>query len=70
MRFQLGFGFAYAVLPMKESLGLQGAFILLTFVGLGIWCLTFGIIYYGKALRRSTARKYWKLVEEQGLRVH
>lgn len=65
-----GFGFAYAILPMINALGLQNAFILLTFLGLFIWCLTFIMIFWGKNFRRMTAKAYWKLVEEQGLRVH
>ena len=55
---------------MIDSLGLQGAFILLTFLGLIIWCLTFVMIMWGKTFRKHTARAYWQLVEEQGLRVH
>lgn len=65
-----GFAFAYAVLPMIHALGLQGAFILLTFLGLLIWCLTFVMIMYGKKFRQLTAKTYWQLVEAQGLRVH
>ncbi|OAL33528.1 hypothetical protein AYO20_07214 [Fonsecaea nubica] len=70
IRNTIGFGFAYAIVPMIDDLGLQGAFILLTFLGLFIWCLTFVMIIYGSRFRKYTARAYWKLVEEQGLRVH
>ncbi|KAF2487704.1 major facilitator superfamily domain-containing protein [Neohortaea acidophila] len=70
IRNTIGFGFAYAILPMIDALGVQDAFILLTFLGLFVWCLTFVMLIFGKRFRKWTARAYWELVEEQGLRVH
>ncbi|KAF1810054.1 MFS general substrate transporter [Eremomyces bilateralis CBS 781.70] len=66
----MGFAFSYAVSPMIDNLGLQGAFLLMAFLGMGIHGLSFVMIAYGKKGREITAPHYWKLVEEHGFRAH
>lgn len=55
---------------MVDSLGLQGTFVLIAFLGMGLHGLCFVMITYGKAMRRATAPSYWKVVEEHGFHVY
>lgn len=55
---------------MIDSLGLQGTFLLIAFLGMGLHALCFVMIAYGKNMRRATAPMYWKLVEKHGFHVH
>jgi hypothetical protein len=55
---------------MINGMGLQGAFILLAFLGMAFWASSFIMIAYGKQFRRATAMSYWRLVEQQGLEAH
>lgn len=65
-----GFGFAFAVVPMIDSLGLQYTFITLGFLGFAFWFMCVFMIFFGKALRAKTAPEYWKLVERRGAVAH
>lgn len=65
-----GFAFAYAVVPMVNNLGLQNAFLLVGFLGMGLNGLCFVMIAFGKKLRKVTASSYWRLVEEHGFQAH
>lgn len=56
--------------PMIESLGIQGAFLLIAFLGMGLTGLSFVMIVFGKKCREATAVSYWKLVEERGFHAH
>ena len=66
----IGFAFSYAVTPMISGLGLQGAFLLIAFLGMAITGLCFVMIVFGKKMRKATAVSYWKLVEAHGFQAH
>jgi apolipoprotein N-acyltransferase len=66
----LGFAFTYAVIPMIDGMGLQGAFLLLAFIGMAFWAGCFIMIMVGKKTRKWTASAYWKMIEQHGLRSH
>lgn len=55
---------------MVNSLGLQGAFLLVAFVGMGLTSVSFVMIASGKRMRAASADSYWKLVEAHGFRTH
>lgn len=55
---------------MVDNLGLQGAFILVAFLGMGLTGLCFVMILFGKSMRKATAKSYWILVEEHGFTAH
>lgn len=55
---------------MVVSLGVQDTFILIAFLGMALTGLCFAMIAFGKRMRKSTAKSYWKLVEEHGFRAH
>ncbi|KAF9891711.1 hypothetical protein FE257_003723 [Aspergillus nanangensis] len=63
IRNTIGFAFGYAVTPMVDSLGLQGAFLLVAFVGMGLTGLCFVMIAFGRRMRAASAESYWKLVD-------
>ncbi|KAI9371909.1 major facilitator superfamily domain-containing protein [Aspergillus egyptiacus] len=63
IRNTIGFAFGYAVTPMVNNLGLQGAFLLIAFVGMGLNLLCFLVIAFGRRMRAASAESYWKLVE-------
>ena len=48
---------------MVNNLGLQGAFLLVAFVGMGIHGACFLMIAAGRRLRAASAGSYWKLVD-------
>ncbi|KAL4782351.1 major facilitator superfamily domain-containing protein [Aspergillus varians] len=69
-RNTIGFAFIYAILPMVDSMGLQGAFILIAFLGVGFWATCFLFIWKGKQMRQWLAQNYWNMVEKYGLSAH
>lgn len=64
IRNTMSFAVGYGLTPWIDNMGLQNAFILAAFAGLA-QCLTFLILVkYGKGLRRSSAPRYAKFVEQ------
>jgi hypothetical protein len=55
---------------MISNLGLRYAFVLITALGFLVWSSAILMIYVGKPIRRSTAQKYWNLVEKHDSHVH
>lgn len=55
---------------MVNNLGLQGAFILVAVLGIGLNGACFIMIAFGKKMRAATAVSYWKLVESHGFHAH
>ncbi|KAF4945407.1 hypothetical protein FSARC_14433 [Fusarium sarcochroum] len=70
IRNSIGFGFGYAVIPMVNSLGLQGAFLLIAFLGMGLNAACLLMIAFGKGMRKASAASYWKLIEGYGFHTH
>lgn len=65
-----GFAFGYAVVRMIDALTLRYAFVLIAVLGEAVWAIGMLMILVGKPMRRATAQRYWKLVEETGATAH
>ena len=63
IRNTMGFGFSYGITPWIESQGLVKTFVAVA--ALSIFCnLTFlALVFWGKKLRRMSAKKYWELID-------
>ncbi|KAI6887195.1 hypothetical protein KC355_g21609, partial [Hortaea werneckii] len=70
VRNTMGFAFGYAVVRMINELTLRYAFVLIAVLGEAIWGIGMLMILLGKPMRRATAQRYWKLVEETGASAH
>ncbi|KAL4953953.1 major facilitator superfamily domain-containing protein [Aspergillus filifer] len=70
IRNLMGFAFGYAVVPMINTLSVRYAFVLVALLGELVWLMGVAMIYFGKPLRRVTARRYWDLVEKVGAKAH
>jgi MFS family permease len=64
IRNTLGFAFSYAINPWINNLGLQDCFISVAMISLGCTLTFLLMIAFGKRLRKLSAKKYWKYVEE------
>jgi MFS family permease len=67
IRNTMGFGFSYAITPWYTNMGLQNCFITAGFVALACMSTFLLIIWKGKALRRASAKTYWKYVESSSV---
>ncbi|KAF7562642.1 hypothetical protein G7046_g1497 [Stylonectria norvegica] len=65
IRNTLGFAFSYAITPWIDNLGLQDCFISVAMISLVCTCTFLPMIYWGKSLRRFSARRYWVYVAEE-----
>lgn len=55
---------------MINALTLRYAFVLIALLGEAVWVIGMLMILVGKPMRRATARRYWKMVEETGATAH
>lgn len=64
VRNTMSFAIGYGVTPWVTNMGYQNAFILAAFAGMA-QCATFLVVVkYGKQLRRQSAERYKKYVDE------
>lgn len=64
VRNTMSFAIGYGITPWVDNMGLQNAFILAAFAGLA-QCLSFLVmVKYGKTLRKQSAARYRKYVEQ------
>ncbi|ODV91957.1 hypothetical protein CANCADRAFT_30239 [Tortispora caseinolytica NRRL Y-17796] len=70
IRNSMGFGFSYGVTPWINACGVQDTYIALAFMGMFFWGISLVMIWWGKKMRKSSARAYWQLVEKYGLKAH
>ncbi|KAF2164444.1 hypothetical protein M409DRAFT_25322 [Zasmidium cellare ATCC 36951] len=63
IRNTIGFGFSYAITPWYTNMGLQNCFITAGFVSLACMSTFLLMVWKGKALRRMSAKTYWRYVE-------
>ncbi|KAK4498398.1 hypothetical protein PRZ48_011056 [Zasmidium cellare] len=69
-RNTMGFGFSYAITPWYTNVGLQDCFITAGFVSLACMMTFLLMVWKGKALRRWSARAYWRYVESSLVASH
>lgn len=65
IRNTLGFGFSYAITPWIEASGEQNCFIAVSMLSLGCTLSFLLMVLYGKRLRKFSAKRYWRYVEEK-----
>ncbi|SPO01542.1 related to HOL1, putative substrate-H+ antiporter [Cephalotrichum gorgonifer] len=71
VRNTIGFSFSYAITPWIEAVGLRNCFISVSAMSFVCTCSFLGMIFWGKALRRMSAKKYWEFVAlERDTAVH
>ncbi|KAF2174058.1 hypothetical protein M409DRAFT_62222 [Zasmidium cellare ATCC 36951] len=70
IRNTMGFGFSYAITPWYTDVGLQDCFLTAGFVSLACMMTFLGMVWKGKALRRWSARAYWRYVESSLVASH
>ena len=58
MRNTIGFGFSYAITPWYTNMGLQNCFVTAAMVSIVCTFSFFGMIKYGKRLRRASTDRY------------
>lgn len=63
VRNTMGFAISYGITPWYTNMGLTRCFILAGFMSLGCTGTFLFMIWKGKALRRFSAKTYWKYVE-------
>ncbi|KAM0326725.1 hypothetical protein ACHAQA_006598 [Verticillium albo-atrum] len=64
IRNTLGFGFNYSIDPWMESVGRQNCFITVSVIALVCTYSFLVMVFFGKSLRRTSARRYWKYVAQ------
>ena len=64
IRNSMSFAIGYGVTPWVTNLGLQTAYIIAAFAGMGAILTVFPIIKFGPSLRASSRARYFKLVKE------
>ncbi|KAK7211639.1 hypothetical protein V2G26_018817 [Clonostachys chloroleuca] len=64
IRNTLGFAISYGITPWYTNMGLQNCFIMAGFLALGCTSTFLVMIWKGKALRKWSARRYWKYAED------
>ncbi|CAK4033664.1 MFS general substrate transporter [Lecanosticta acicola] len=70
IRNTIGFGFTYAITPWYTNMGLQNCFIMAGFVSLACMATFLLMIWKGKALRRMSAKAYWRYVGSSVVGAH
>lgn len=71
VRNTIGFSFSYAITPWIESVGLRDCFITVSILSMVCTCSFLVMIYWGKSLRRMSAKKYWEFVAaERDTAIH
>ena len=64
IRNSMSFAIGYGVTPWVTNLGLQTAYIIAAFAGMGAILTVFPMIKYGPSLRARSRARYFKLVKE------
>ncbi|KAJ9150683.1 Major facilitator superfamily transporter [Pleurostoma richardsiae] len=64
IRNTIGFAISYGITPWYTNMGLQNCFVMAGFLSLGCTCTFLLMIWKGKALRRWSAARYWKMAEK------
>ncbi|KAK5047349.1 hypothetical protein LTR84_006872 [Exophiala bonariae] len=64
MRNSMSFAVSYGITPWVTGMGLQNAFILAAFVAMAQIATFLVFVKWGKSMRRSSARRYQKYVEQ------
>ncbi|GME66035.1 hypothetical protein GTA08_BOTSDO07971 [Neofusicoccum parvum] len=62
IRNTLGFAVSYGINPWIDHMGLQNCFITVAMVALACTYTFLPMVWYGKQLRRFSAKKYWEYV--------
>lgn len=62
IRNTMGFAVSYGIDPWIDHMGLQNCFITAAMVALACTYTFFPMVWFGKQLRRYSARKYWEYV--------
>lgn len=70
IRNTIGFGISYAITPWYTNMGLQNCFITAGFISIACMATFLPMIWKGKALRKFSAKKYWKYVETSVIGAH
>ncbi|KAH7042103.1 major facilitator superfamily domain-containing protein [Macrophomina phaseolina] len=63
IRNTMGFAVSYGIDPWIDDMGLQNCFITVALVALACTYTFLPVVWYGKQLRRFSAKKYWEYVE-------
>jgi hypothetical protein len=58
IRNAFSIGIPFAITPWIESNGLSNMFITCGFISLGVTLTMVPMVYYGKRIRRATAKRY------------
>jgi len=69
IRNTLSFGFNYGITPWITASGLQNTFVAVAMISIGVTLTFLPMVKFGKALRRRSAKKYWRYVES-GVAAH
>ena len=64
IRNTLGFAVSYGITPWYTNMGLQNCFIMAGFLSLGCTLTFLFMIWKGKALRKRSAPRYWRLAAQ------
>lgn len=71
VRNTIGFSFSYAITPWIESVGLRNCFITVSILSMVCTGSFLAMIYWGKSLRRLSAKTYWEFVAaERDTAIH
>ncbi|TVY36509.1 putative MFS-type transporter [Lachnellula subtilissima] len=62
IRNTTGFAISYAINPWIDAMGVQNCFITAAMIALGCTATFLPMIYYGKSIRKASAKKYWEYV--------
>lgn len=62
IRNTIGFAINYAINPWIDGMGLQNCFVTVAMVAFACTMTFLPMIYFGKNLRRASAKKYWEYV--------
>lgn len=69
IRNTLSFGFNYGITPWITASGLQNTFVAVAMISIAVTVTFLPMVKFGKALRRRSAKKYWRYVES-GVAAH